>query len=124
MASAVSVKMTGDDKVLSLLTTTQKRARIVSKELPGRWAIRLQKMVRKNARSFRRTGEYDKSIQVRDGVVYTRHHAARRLEFGFVGYDATGRHYSQAPKAHWRPAVQTMASKMPSDVKKELGIGH
>ena len=27
-----------------------------------------------------------------------------RLEFGFVGADALGRFYSQAPQPHWRPA--------------------
>lgn len=31
---------------------------------------------------------------------------ARRLEFGFVGVDSLGRHYSQRPYPHLGPAVE------------------
>lgn len=61
------------------------------------------------------TGQYRASIRIvdsqdnADGSVYyvgTDAPQAARLEFGFVGVDAIGRHYHQPPFPHWRPALQ------------------
>ncbi len=60
------------------------------------------------------TGAYRASIQM-TGVeengnfatvtVFTNAVQAQRLEFGFVGTDAIGRHYAQPPFPHWQPAI-------------------
>jgi hypothetical protein len=39
-------------------------------------------------------------------TVATNKPQARRLEYGFVGVDARGRHYNQRPYPHLRPAVE------------------
>lgn len=55
------------------------------------------------------TGAYRASwgIEVGRGYakVFTRHPAARRLEYGFVGLDSMGRLYNQAARPHVRPAI-------------------
>jgi hypothetical protein len=59
------------------------------------------------------TGDYVRSISLNvnrtpDGVeaaVGTNKPQGRRLEFGFVGVDAIGRHYNQPPYPHFRPAL-------------------
>ena len=61
------------------------------------------------------TGAYRNSIRILeqeaggDGstfIVGTDAPQAARLEFGFVGVDALGRHYHQPPFPHWRPALR------------------
>lgn len=56
-----------------------------------------------------RTGVYRASWHIeRDGnrrVVTTFEPYGRRLELGFHGEDALGRHYEQAPQPHVRPAA-------------------
>jgi hypothetical protein len=60
------------------------------------------------------TGQYRASWDVRtstsDGQVtaevYTDAPQARRLEYGFVGVDALGRHYRQPPYPHVEPAFR------------------
>lgn len=42
------------------------------------------------------------------GEVWTDAAQANRLEFGFVGTDSLGRHYTQPPFPHWRPAEDKM----------------
>jgi len=42
------------------------------------------------------------------GEVWTDAPQAMRLEFGFVGTDSLGRHYTQPPFPHWRPAEDKM----------------
>lgn len=59
------------------------------------------------------TGDYRRSIHVEfsgesgsaKATVGTNKPQARRLEFGFVGIDSLGRHYSQPPYPHFGPAL-------------------
>jgi hypothetical protein len=61
------------------------------------------------------TGDYRRSITTaiyvspdRSGilaVVGTNKPQGRRLEYGFIGVDALGRHYNQPPYPHFRPAI-------------------
>jgi hypothetical protein len=61
----------------------------------------------------RRTGDYTRSwqatVSVRGdevvGETGTNAPQARRLEHGFTGVDALGRHYNQPPYPHARPAL-------------------
>lgn len=53
-------------------------------------------------------------------VAYTDHPAARRLELGFVGKDSRGRHYNQAPRPHWRPAIELTKGRFFQEVRKGL----
>jgi len=61
------------------------------------------------ARAPFKTGVYRASWHIeRDGnrrVVTTAEPYGRRLELGFFGQDSLGRHYSQAPQPHVRPAA-------------------
>ncbi|WP_425834183.1 HK97 gp10 family phage protein [Streptomyces fractus] len=60
------------------------------------------------------TGQYRASWDVRVSTeggqvtaeVYTDAPQARRLEYGFVGYDALGRYYRQRPFPHVEPAYR------------------
>jgi hypothetical protein len=86
----------------------------------------VQKRVRQNASGRPGpnvvTGEYRDSIRLQRSffgdawTVTTKHPAAERLEFGFVGVDSLGRVYNQPPFAHWRPALeQTKAEQRALD---------
>ena len=79
------------------------------------------------ARAPRKTGEYIRTIQVearRSGffrgtitwVVKSDHPAARRLEGGYVGVDALGRHYTDPPRPHWGPEVELERQRLNEDV--------
>ena len=60
------------------------------------------------------TGDYNRSIGVEFGgnagwsraSVGTNAPQGRRLEFGFIGADALGRHYNQPPYPHFEPALR------------------
>jgi hypothetical protein len=59
------------------------------------------------------TGDYRRSItqtNALDGdvpvaLIFTNAPQGPRLEYGFVGADALGRHFRQPPYPHWRPAA-------------------
>lgn len=63
------------------------------------------------------TGHYRSTIRwyVRGGKgtpyvsVQSSHPASRRLELGFHGRDALGRHYADPPRPHFRPAAAAIA---------------
>lgn len=67
------------------------------------------------------TGDYWNSIQVVSRSTFFRHSfsksvtsdhpAAARLELGYVGVDALGRHYNQPPFKHWEPAIQVIGER-------------
>lgn len=44
----------------------------------------------------------------------------RRLEYGFTGIDALGRHYDQPPFAHIRPAIEIASPKIQRRAEEEL----
>lgn len=82
------------------------------------------------------TGDYRRGIsqhnRVVDGVpeahIYSNSPQALRLEYGFVGTDALGRHYNQEPLPHWRPATEGMADVLAREAGDEVrnllrGIG-
>lgn len=119
----IVLEMEGDEKLVRKLRTTQVRARKISKRLPNKMAKELRNEVRSQARRFRRTGGYEASIVTRGGIVLTKHPAARRLEKGFVGRDSMGRIYHQAPRPHWRPAIEKIKKRMREEAAKELGLG-
>ncbi len=52
------------------------------------------------------TGVYRDSWGISGDMVTTRHPAALRLEFGYVGVDSLGRDYNQPPFPHVRPALE------------------
>jgi len=66
-----------------------------------------------------KTGTYRRSIHVQpidEGgnpfvLVGTDLPYAKRLEFGFVGTDSLGRVYNQAPRPHFRPALDLNRNK-------------
>lgn len=74
------------------------------------------------------TGDYRRSITSAiyvsgdgdqfTGVVGTNKPQGRRLEFGFVGVDALGRHYNQPPYPHFRPAIAERAPEFIKAVKR------
>ena len=72
------------------------------------------------------TGDYRRSIGLqfsRDGgtvraSVGTNRPQGRRLEFGFTGVDAAGRHYNQPPFPHFGPAVDKIAPEFHAAVAR------
>ena len=50
-------------------------------------------------------GEVERRSGFTVGTVGTNRPQGRRLELGFVGIDALGRHYNQPPYPHFRPAL-------------------
>lgn len=52
--------------------------------------------------------------------VKSEHPAAARLEYGFVGVDARGRHYNQPPYKHWGPAAEYMAGRWINDLGNKI----
>jgi hypothetical protein len=40
---------------------------------------------------------------------------ARRLEYGFVGYDSLGRYFNQGPLEHWRPRADELERWVETD---------
>ena len=82
-----------------------------------------QRLVREiQARAPYRTGRYRASWTVERGrdtrVVGSGEPYGRRLEYGFVGVDALGRNYSQAPQPHVNPAADTVEGPLVSDLAK------
>lgn len=76
------------------------------------------------------TGAYRSSIRIMEEefegnntTIYVGTDApqALRLEYGFVGVDALGRHYAQSPRPHWQPAVETIAKKFEEEMK-HIGV--
>jgi hypothetical protein len=66
----------------------------------------------------RRTGDYRRSITAQAGrlpngthfaIVGTNAPQGRRLEYGFIGVDALGRHYSSPPLPHFGPSLDDTA---------------
>lgn len=67
------------------------------------------------------TGGYFRSVRiVGDDTVTTDDPAAMRHEFGFVGTDALGRHYTDPPRPHWRPAILIARQEYPENILKEV----
>ena len=76
-------------------------------------------------------GNYTRSMNVQyesDGtdvyaaVVGTNAPQARRLEYGFVGYDSLGRYYHQGPLPHWRPMADEMERRIEDEANSALGF--
>lgn len=77
-----------------------------------------------------KTGDYARSIKASkptitptsvEATVGTNRPQGRRLEFGFVGEDALGRYYNQAPRPHWEPVRQQMPAVLRAAVLSKLG---
>lgn len=45
---------------------------------------------------------------------------ARRIEYGFVGYDSMGRFYNQPPKPYMRPAYETKREEAKEAVEQAI----
>lgn len=80
------------------------------------FGVRLRNEVRAGARAVMAVTDYDTSIDVRmtgdkdrpRASVGTKAPQAHRLEYGFVGRDSRGRYVEQAPRPHFRPALDRM----------------
>ena len=75
--------------------------------------------------SPRKTGNYArkwKKVKVARGVwsIQNNHPAAMRLEYGFIGVDSMGRHYSQSPQPHVLPAVEKFNRRFRDEIPEEL----
>lgn len=74
------------------------------------------------------SGDYLRSISLTTGrdmagafaIVATNAVQARRLEYGFVGIDALGRSYRQAPYPHWRPAIAVVPEIFARELDRAL----
>lgn len=120
MARIVSVEVVGGERLgAELIAAGDKLARITP-PIVRDYGRELQRRVRRNASGRPGpnvvTGAYRESIKYRTfsvalglgAEVYSDAPQAMRLEYGFVGMDSLGRHYSQPPFPHFRPAVESI----------------
>lgn len=127
----MEVEIDGIPKLQRKMVGYGKRTRQSSDRLLRKQARQLRDEIREAAP--RDTGAYAKSIKY--GIhrgwqrkyggqntirVYSKHPAAHRLEYGFVGTDSLGRTYNQAPRPHWRPATAAAEKRLPKTFLKRL----
>jgi hypothetical protein len=74
--------------------------------VPGSPGVRVQTGDYRRSWSTRVSGGLSGDVTSETG---TQAPQARRLEFGFVGTDALGRHYNELPHVHVRPAFDQIA---------------
>jgi hypothetical protein len=92
-------------------------------------ARRLQALVRARASGRPgprvQTGDYRRSIAVEitgtTATVGTNRPQGPRLELGFVGVDALGRHYNQPPFPHFRPAAAEIEPQFAAELEQAVG---
>lgn len=126
----ISAKAIGADAVakgfaLTAATADKKTAAVVRK-----WGLLLRTKVmgRASGRPGPRvvTGNYRRSITAEFGrqggahtaIVGTNAPQGRRLEYGFVGSDALGRHYNQPPFPHFNPAADEVEGPFTEEVAR------
>lgn len=81
------------------------------------------------ARNLFDVSTYDNTITMRTtgkdtsprATVSTSAPEAHRLEYGFVGVDALGRHVEQPPRPHFRPAFTKYAARYRQAIEELLG---
>lgn len=109
----ITVKARGLTALGNLLQKTPTKIGADVRSFNQTFALHAQSVVQELAP--RRTGRYADSIQVEvtaDGIiVWTEAPQAMRLEYGYVGVDSLGRHYAQAPQAHWGPATDQLVGE-------------
>jgi hypothetical protein len=122
----VTIETTGMSGVRNMFRRMTGRAPVGAATMSNQMAVLTQNLVREYASGRPGpqviTGEYRSSIAVTqlatpgivaEAIVGTDAPQAMRLEFGFVGVDAIGRHYSQPPFPHWRPGLSEAAQHTP-----------
>lgn len=115
MAPTITFKVEGVTRVRKFLQKFPQTHSARMVELEHELAKAAAKEVQ--ALAPRATGNYAKNhILVEGGTVFSDHPAARRLEMGFVGMDALGRHYTQMPRPHWLPVREKMKEEYPKAV--------
>lgn len=118
----ISVSVTGLDYLLAkwqYIVRTGLRKEITG--VAASFSAKLLSTVRQRAPV--ETGGYRRRITARvEGfalIVESTDAYARRLEYGFVGEDSLGRHYSQSPQPHFRPAAEEIT---PEYVKALMAV--
>jgi hypothetical protein len=99
------------------------KAPIMARELARKFSVELLNKIKENASGPPgpdiMTGMYIESIYVdvfTSGTTISlfagsNADQANRLEYGFVGIDASGRKYNDPPRPHFRPAADSMAER-------------
>ena len=116
----ITMTMTGADVVQGKIRNFVKYSQEDAEKITQEYGKVFQQAVKRNASGPPGpnvvTGQYVGSIQPFSEDQYTAGAEtsapqAARLEFGFVGVDALGRHYAQPPFPHWRPAIDEVGPK-------------
>lgn len=117
----VRIEVDGDTVLAREFEVKSVRAGAKAFEITRTWgqALRTRVLAHASGRPGprHRTGDYKRSWTVqtytRGGTfvadIGTNAPQGRRLEFGFTGTDALGRHYNQPPYPHARPALDEIA---------------
>lgn len=125
--------VTGVEVTSRYLEDFMSRTEIAVAQVVFRTGAALRTQVRANASGRPgprvQTGDYRRSIAqtntVENGVptatVYTNAPQGPRLEYGFNGTDALGRHFRQAPLPHWRPAVTKYEPILSAAIRDAVG---
>lgn len=66
------------------------------------------------------TGKYFDAFQIIDGRVTNLSPQTGRLEFGYTGIDSLGRYYNQAPRPHFRPALEVVRKSYREDIVQQF----
>lgn len=114
----ISMTVLGADSILAKVRRATALAGRDPERITNEYGQRLVDQVQQNASGRPGpnviTGQYRAGIRIMDKSRYsvtvgTDAVQARRLEFGFVGVDAIGRHYAQPAFPHFRPASDQVA---------------
>jgi hypothetical protein len=130
---SVSIEVDGDIAVEHTLMEAALTAGAKAFTITRTWTQALTTKIRANASGRpgprARTGDYRRSwsgiTYVRGGVevvgeASTNAPQGPRLEFGFTGVDALGRHYDQPPYPHARPALDAISEPYTAALAAEV----
>jgi hypothetical protein len=130
---SVSIEVDGDIATSHTLATAAVTAGAKAFSVTRRWTQALTTKIKANASGRpgprARTGDYRRSWS---GITYVREAVeivgeastnapqGPRLEFGFTGVDALGRHYNQPPYPHAGPALTAIGAPYTADLGMEV----
>jgi len=127
MKVVMSIK--GLDRLLSKVSSVMREARVQPQQITDHYAEVLKDTIVRNASGRpgprQVTGEYADSWEVFTDGPYragarTDAPQAERLEYGYVGVDAEGRHYNQAAYPHIWPAVDEVSPQYKKAMRGEV----
>lgn len=132
--ASVSIEVNGDTEIANSLELAASTLAAKTFGVVNTWGMALRTKVLANAsgRPGPRhvTGDYKRSWSTRSYIrggdvvseVGTNAPQGPRLEYGFTGQDALGRHYNQPPYPHARPALDAVEAGFLAAIEAATGL--